>query len=334
MSREDITSGDLLYKTVSELDLSILFASLDHGKHSNSKKALRGDQITFLTNFYQQLFQENQRRSNNTAVTLNPTFDTKSLEKIRKNIRLRNLIRKLYEERLQFLSRKLIKSINNRKTNYLLSIAQQTAILRKRLDENFEAFDGIALRSTIEYFSVLQMELRKAKQQLIHERNAKDILRKQCHLFRDIQLFNIYLGSETRRSIELQLLSKSSAQFQRCLKAVYDNLGNQNHFVSYHPDLYLRDLESLSPPKEKVQNSPFDSKKTRTSSSNLIYKTLTERNLKVLNVFKLKNIYLANNLQVRSHINVNHKLLTIYKIENILQIAKCKNERIVLLLSQ
>lgn len=309
MSRDDITSGDLLFHTTEGFDLSLLFLRLSSKYNqqqqlstSSSKKTLAGSEsATSLGNvlgrYYVDLF--NLEYSNTAYLTQTQE------QKIQQQITLRFRLRHYFEQKLQYLSRKLIKTINYRKNLYLLTICRESMHLKERLRTNHQTYDTIAFQSMIQYYSILQTELANAKERLLHDRYEKEILKKQSLLLRNLLVFNLYLRVETKQCIELQLLGKSSAQFQRCMKAVFDNLGGQNHLTIYHPDVVAGSVNTATdldtPPasvKSKKTGKLSSSSSTSEEGKNLIYTTLTEKNMKVLNIFKLKNTFLANNLQV------------------------------------
>lgn len=301
MSSDDITSGDLLFHTIDGFDISLLFSRLSNKQAppSSSKKSLNSSDSTTtvgngLARYYEDLF--------------NLEYNTERLAhrqlKIQRQVSLRSHLRHYFEQKLQYLSRKLIKSINHRKNLYLLNLGRESLQLKRHLEQNHQAYDTVAFQSIIQYYSILQTELANAKERLLHERYEKEILKKQSLLLRNILVFNCYVKIETKHSIELQLLAKTSAQFQRCMKAVFDNLGNQNHFTIYHPDVL-----AIAANQDLLLETPTSSSKTKkkqpkpqssTGGKNLIYTTLTEKNIKVLNIFKLKNSFIANNLQVTS----------------------------------
>lgn len=301
MSRDDITSGDLLFHTIDGFDISLLFSRLSNKQAPpSSKKSLNSSDSTTavgngLARYYEDLF--------------NLEYNTERLAhrqlKIQRQVSLRSHLRHYFEQKLQYLSRKLIKSINHRKNLYLLNLGRECLQLKRHLEQNHQAYDTVAFQSIIQYYSILQTELANAKEKLLHERYEKEILKKQSLLLRNILAFNCYVKIETKHSIELQLLAKTSAQFQRCMKAVFDNLGNQNHLTIYHPDVLAiaanQDLLLETPTSSTKTNSTKKKQpkpQSSTGGKNLIYTTLTEKNIKVLNIFKLKNSFIANNLQV------------------------------------
>jgi hypothetical protein len=297
MSQDDITSGDLLYHT-DDFNFHLLFSSVKDYKVSkkllpNTQHNDSSDQNAIIIKSIEELL--------NYENTEKKLYQHKN--KIQTYLLLRNMIRKLYEQKLQYFSRKLIKTINFHKLNYLMTAGKETTNLHNRLLANFHSFQSVLLTSSLQYFHILRKDLSSAKEKLLVERYEKELLKKQALLLKNISIFNIHLALETKRSIELTLLSKNTQQFLRCMKAVYDNLGNQNHLQIYHPDIYNLHTESLKTPSE-MNNHSFSFPQQQFSADaseaekNIIYHTLVNKDLKVNNIWKLKNHYLSSDLQV------------------------------------
>jgi hypothetical protein len=143
----------------------------------------------------------------------------------------------------------------------ILRLYQEKLQLTAALQSNQDKFDYIALQAVLQYASILQQEIQEATDALLYEKATKDSLKEQAKICKELLIFAIQLSKETKEKIELQQLSPNSAQFTRCVKAVHDNLHNIFGFQS----------DSTMIP--------------------------TANNVRILNVFKLKNIYLAQNLQ-------------------------------------
>lgn len=113
----------------------------------------------------------------------------------------------------------------------------------------------------LQYYAIIQHEIAASREQLLVENEEKDLLYKQASVLRDIRLFACHLMVESRGKLSFTMLPPDSQQFARCVKAVMDNIRNDN----------LNDMDM----------------------------NLLKNKIKVLNVFKLQNSFLSAKLQVR-----------------------------------
>lgn len=144
----------------------------------------------------------------------------------------------------------------------LASAKQEAQRVLSLIEQNVQRFEARALNSMMQYFLVLKQEIESVANQLDTERSEKESLKRQAKVARDILLFNCHLRMESRGKIELSLLHQESAQFQRCVRAVQDNM--QSSFGGL--------LQPRRP--------------------------LTARDVRIVNVFKLNNDHLSARLQV------------------------------------
>jgi hypothetical protein len=157
----------------------------------------------------------------------------------------------------------VIPSLQN---SWLAKIECETKNALILLEENAKRFDSRTLTATLQYFSVLKNEIDQTSSDLAAERADKEALKRQAKVARDIMLFNCHLQLECCKKIELSILHHDSAQFQRCVRAVQENLQSNFHNMF----------------------SPSMSNKSK----------FTSRDVSIINVFKLRNDFLAKNLQV------------------------------------
>ena len=169
------------------------------------------------------------------------------------------------------------------KALYLVELGRITVELKETIVSQSQVFDAVALDATSRYSLVLKDEMRLAEEKLFVEKYEKEFSKKLVQTIKNIQVFNCHLQLESKREIELLLLPHSSQQYQRCMKAVLDNLGGQNHFQN-HSSMYMPAVE--------------DDQGGIKLRYNILYQTLTSQNLKVTNIFKLKNTHLSERLQV------------------------------------
>lgn len=177
---------------------------------------------------------------------------------------LKKLLAKTYESRLTHVQSNLLHSVADMKQALLLQIGMETMECQNTIQNNASECNAHIYKAMLTYVNVLKKELRNAYVELAHEQAQKESLRLQRLVHRDILLFNMKLKLETNNKIELIALSPDSAQFQRCVKAVEDNLGRH-----YPLNLHLKTAQSSKKPP-----------------------------VTVLNVYKLQNQYLSATLQV------------------------------------
>eukprot|EP01032_Pedospumella_encystans_P017603 gene17603-20052_t len=126
------------------------------------------------------------------------------------------------------------------------------------------------MKLILQYYAIIQHEIAASREQLIQENIEKDLLYKQASVLRDIRLFACHLMIESRGKLSFTMLPPDSQQFARCVKAVMDNIRNDN----------LNDIET----------------------------DLLRNKIKVLNVFKLQNSFLSTKLQAASERVMNGKI--------------------------
>jgi hypothetical protein len=273
MSLDDLTSGDLLYR-LDLLDFSLLFSLFPNKSVNTSSAAVKSllsptsaSGNPHIVDSVDEIFNYDYRVS---------FIQSHSQQRLQRYLTIRTQLRKLYESKLQYFSRKLIKTIHYHKNHYLLSICQENSLLSSKLQSNSSFFSSSLFSSICSYYEVLRKELFLEKKKLKFERLDKEIHHKGVSLLKNILIFNCHLILETKKNIEITVLIRNSPQFLRCSKAVFDNLGNSNLFQT-------------SSQKHTSTNH----------NKNLIYETLRNKEeLKVINIFKLKNNFLSNNLQV------------------------------------
>eukprot|EP01038_Epipyxis_sp_PR26KG_P010789 gene10789-14486_t len=128
-------------------------------------------------------------------------------------------------------------------------------------------YDCFMMKSVLQYYSILYEEMKVTRRRLHNEKLEKEIQIMQENSLKNIRLFACHLAVETKGQIGFTLLSNESPQANRCNKAVLDNV-----------------LQSFSSEVDDLQSK-----------------------IKVLNVFKLQNSFLASNLQAASEQLVNSK---------------------------
>jgi hypothetical protein len=248
----DVTSGELLYR----------INNLHHVDLLPTDGATSTQLRQFLdTNGKEQA----RRRENQLSLTLS----------------LHPNITELHVRKLKHVSEKSIPWIQAHKQSIISEVEKEVSYTSTLLHENAKQFEAKALESTLQYFSVLKQEIESAFQQLESERMEKESLKRQAKVARDIMLFNQHLRMESRNRIELTLLHPESAQFQRCVRAVHDNL-NESFGLMLKP---------------KVK--------------------LVAKDVRIINVFKLKNEILAKPLQVSSILFFHFQLLSLDVFERI-----------------
>lgn len=233
MSTSDITSGELLYRinNLHEVDLLPSDSNISHQ----------------LRQFLDIHGREQVMRREKT---------------LKSTLLLRPTIQEFLSHKARHLSEHSIPFITALQQCIVSELEKETSYTSALIHENAKQFEAKALESTLQYFFVLKQEIDSASQQLQSERCEKDALKRQAKVARDIMLFNQHLRMESRKRIEISLLHHESAQFQRCVRAVHDNLNDSFGLML----------------KSKVKLTPKDAR--------------------IVNVFKLRNDNLAKSLQV------------------------------------
>lgn len=145
-----------------------------------------------------------------------------------------------------------------------------------------QKYDGCLMELTLEYYNIIMSELYTTKQQVLCEQRDVQLLYKHAKILRDIEMFSVHLSLETKKNVTLVLLPNDSQQFNRCCKAVMDNI---------KPVLFGESPNNSYASPNKSGNSYSNSgDKSNHDTMNLM------NNTRILNVFKLQNNYLANNL--------------------------------------
>lgn len=209
----------------------------------------------------------------------------------------RKLLLQSRAAKVQHLDEALMELISNRVEHKMLAAHREMMDLNQKIRLYKQQFDHCALQSVLQYASVLQQEIIEANTLLQQERLMKDSLKDQASLTREFKTYCAHLKLETKGKIELTALSSNSAQFVRCVKAVHDNLNNCFGFGNTAPMLP------------------------------------TPQNVNIINVFKLKNSFLAKAMQVHFVFKSFDNILfdSFWRAEIGIKSSWCKNERLLLL---
>ena len=156
------------------------------------------------------------------------------------------------------------KALELTKSRIVNQIEHENHSLQTTLLAQQSQYDGDIMKLILQYYAIIQHEIAASREQLIQENIEKDLLYKQASVLRDIRLFACHLMIESRGKLSFTMLPPDSQQFARCVKAVMDNIRNDN----------LNDIET----------------------------DLLRNKIKVLNVFKLQNSFLSTKLQVGNSI--------------------------------
>jgi len=226
MLSQDITSGELYYNV-----------EIGHGQASISDSKSYAQVKAFLS----------REKEEDGSIKIRQT---------------RRLLLQSHAAKVQHVDEALMELISNRVEHKMLAAHREMIQLKQKIQLYKQRFDHCVLQSVLQYASVLQQEIVEANTLLQQERLMKDSLKDQASLTRELKTFCAHLKLETKGKIELTVLSPNSAQFVRCVKAVYDNLHNCFGFNNTSPMLP------------------------------------TPQNVHIINVFKLNNSFLAKAMQV------------------------------------
>lgn len=176
---------------------------------------------------------------------------------IARNIGKRSLT--AYELKIEHDVKALALAIEKLKDKVLSAVSSCNCQVGYALERLQADFDTVMMNLVLEYYSILQNEISLTRSRLSDEQREKVVALKQLNVLRNTQLYAAHLKLETRNRCCYTILRQDSPQFQRCGKAVLDNLAQS--FCGAAIDEW----------RQKVR---------------------------VLHVFKLHNTMLAKNLQV------------------------------------
>jgi hypothetical protein len=132
--------------------------------------------------------------------------------------------RKLYKDKIFNDIELTLRNIRllRMKATYDLSISKDT--LLESLRKHQKKADATFLSIVIAYYAILDKEMDYAKNKLFKERSIKAIQLQQAKIARDVKIFSLHLSSESKGGISLLHIESASPQFERCEKAVFDNI--------------------------------------------------------------------------------------------------------------
>ena len=116
-----------------------------------------------------------------------------------------------------------IQQIMQRLETFTADVMQQSCDISSSADMNIHS-------SLNAYFEIITSDAARARSQMSSKITDLRVQFEQAKLKRDIMLFSVHLREETDGAVLLVYLEESSAQYQRCEKAVIDNLGQDCTF--------------------------------------------------------------------------------------------------------
>ena len=137
--------------------------------------------------------------------------------------RMFNLYRQFEAKSAKTMLNVRIGQIKERIASFKSSIRKQTEELSYSVDSKI----GDCLK---EYFRILKSDTDKARYVMGKRDNALRIQYELAKVKREIMLFSVQLRDETGGIVQLLYLDRSSAQYQRCEKAVIDNVAKECPF--------------------------------------------------------------------------------------------------------
>lgn len=134
--------------------------------------------------------------------------------------RMFNLYREFEAKSVNSMMNVRIGQINERIASFKSSIRKQTDELSYSVDSKI----GDCLK---EYFRILKSDTDKARSVIGEKDKALRMQYELTKMKREIMLFSVQLRNETGGMAQLMYLDRSSAQYQRCEKAVIDNVAKE-----------------------------------------------------------------------------------------------------------
>ena len=155
-------------------------------------------------------FLQRDHRDDNAALT-------KSLRTIaQQNISIFRTKRKQFEQ--------IYHSVLQLKENILSDVDFRRHILLKSLFDNQKRSETVFMKVVVSYFHILEKELHLARQKALGEQVEKSVKILQANTIRDVKIFAINLMEGSKSKLCLTQVLPESAQFERCEKAVLDNI--------------------------------------------------------------------------------------------------------------
>jgi len=101
-------------------------------------------------------------------------------------------------------------------------------IVGKVIEENLlriqRSSDAHFMQLILTYHSILELEMSAAREKTAIQKREKAIQIMQAGILRDVRKFSLNLAVESQRKISLIHVSHGSQQFERCEKAIFDNI--------------------------------------------------------------------------------------------------------------
>lgn len=192
-----------------------------------------------------------------TKLPTNGTAATDELAIVRK---LRAQVETSHLANVNYIGSAVVQEVSTAGRAILMEAVLEKERVATALSRQQKVFEASAMQSVLKFVSVVKEDIATAKKQLDEERQQKGSLKKQAKVCRDFLMFCRHVHMESSGRIEITCLPHNSAQFGRCVNAVHEN---------------LTDGYGVLTSKRKI----------------------AEEDVRVLNVFKMKNNYLSRQLQ-------------------------------------
>jgi hypothetical protein len=171
-----------------------------------------------------------------------------------------------YQLKVRRIVLSTLKAVQNEKNATLANVALKNELYLTKLSDEQKTQDASLLESVLNYYAILSQEMSAANEGLQIERTDKVVVLKQAAILRDLRYFACNLYVETKGRISLTMLHQESPQFERCVKAVMDNI---NTAITEELQMDTSTTKVLN--VLKLQN-PFLSKKLQVSDGDMIIK--------------------------------------------------------------
>eukprot|EP01039_Chlorochromonas_danica_P005261 gene5261-5795_t len=212
-----VISGELLYHLCGFEQINLIKddsvrSQLLHQFLGNNRSAT----VTISTPSAGNVTEANNTSSNNT----NDREEIAALQALRDQVEMN------YQSTVHHLTKGLSEEIDSVRRSLMVEVLIERELAHTELKKDLHRFDAAAMQSILQYASVIKADMEAAKRQLAQERQEKEILKQQARVCRDFLLFSCHLNMESRGRIDIVCLPHQSTQFQRCVKAVHDNLND------------------------------------------------------------------------------------------------------------
>ena len=130
----------------------------------------------------------------------------------------------IYKLKLSHQSKMAWNFCDLKKKDILFRIDRLNNIFINELTSLQKMFDSRFMQLVLQYYVILRHEMEESRKQLFFERQDKNLAIQHALVLKEIQIFACHIKQESKSAVVLSTLGTETPQFERCAKAVKDNL--------------------------------------------------------------------------------------------------------------